>query len=197
MAIHFRPGRKQSDSPIQSDSARAKRYYKPFCNLRLFYTFRSGELDLCRNKPGRNRLQEDEPADGAYRNSSPGRNQHSQCSGGKNLETLNYVGLTEVVTTLRQGSNTFLNFLVAVGNDLDGPCTLQLSRKNTATTVLVMSYTFAEDFVAFPELGYLQTPKGDFEIVVEKTTNLTNWFPVLSHNTTSDQRAYYRFRIAK
>lgn len=60
-----------------------------------------------------------------------------------------------------------------------------------------MSYTFAEDFVAFPELGYLQTPKGDFEIVVEKTTNLTNWFPVLSHNTTSDQRAYYRFRIAK
>ena len=61
----------------------------------------------------------------------------------------------------------------------------------------MMVYTFNEDFVAFPQLGYLQTPPGNFEIVVEKTTNLTNWFPVLSHNTTTDQRAYYRFRIAK
>ena len=127
----------------------------------------------------------------------PGETNIVDVPAGKTLKHLNYVDNNETVGTLRQGTNTFLNFYVNQGYDLDGPCTLQLSRTNTATTASAMSYTFAEDFVAFPELGYLQTPTGDFEIVVEKTTNLTNWFPVLSHNTTSDQRAYYRFRIAK
>ena len=102
------------------------------------------------------------------------------------------------IVVLRQGTNTF-RFSDSVGQStLDGPCTLELGLDPISGPLAhMMVYTFNEDFVAFPQLGYLQTPPGNFEIVVEKTTNLTNWFPVLSHNTTTDQRAYYRFRIAK
>lgn len=127
----------------------------------------------------------------------PGETNTIDVPAGKTMKALNVPGFQTTSLTLSQGSNTFAGFNFGSRYDFDGPCNLQLSVTNTATTVSVLSYTFAEDFVAFPELGYLQTPKGDFEIVVEKTTNLTNWFPVLSHNTTSDQRAYYRFRIAK
>ena len=126
----------------------------------------------------------------------PGETNTFDVPAGKTMKPLNVPSFATSVT-LRQGSNTFAGFNFGSRYDFDGPCTLQLSVTNTAPTVSVLSFTFAEDFVVFPELGYLQTPKGDFEIVVEKTTNLTNWFPVLSHNTTSDQRAYYRFRIAK
>lgn len=102
------------------------------------------------------------------------------------------------VAVLRQGTSTF-RFGDSIGEStLDGPCTLELGLDSLFGPMPDMVvYTFNEDFVAFPQLGYLQTPPGNFELVVEKTTNLTNWFPVLSHNTTTDQRAYYRFRIAK
>lgn len=123
---------------------------------------------------------------------------------GKTLKTLTkphsdqgYFGSSGTNMRLTQGSNTFSGFVFNVRYSFEGPCTLQLSVTNTAITAAVMCYTFVEDFVEFPELGYLRTPAGDFEVVLEKTTNLTNWVPVLSHNTTSDQRAFYRLRISK
>lgn len=61
----------------------------------------------------------------------------------------------------------------------------------------VYSYYFTEDFLVAPEFGFLQGPSGAFEIAVEKSVDLTNWFPVMLQNTSNDQKAFYRLRLTR
>ena len=61
---------------------------------------------------------------------------------------------------------------------------------------VVVSYYFTDEAAVIPELG-LQGPTGSFEIVIEKSVSLTNWLPVVNHNTSSDEKAFYRFRISR
>lgn len=62
----------------------------------------------------------------------------------------------------------------------------------------VYSYFLTEDFLEITADGYLKGPSGTFEVVVEKSTDLTQWLPVVVQNTaSSDTRAFYRLRIQK
>ncbi len=61
----------------------------------------------------------------------------------------------------------------------------------------LLTYYFLEDSIVLPELGAVQGPTGTFEIVVEKSINLTNWLPVVTHFTSSDQKAFYRLKLSR
>ncbi len=77
-----------------------------------------------------------------------------------------------------------------------GPISIRLVNLGTSTGVQDFSYYFTEGFLVLPELGLLQGGPGIYEISVQKSLDLTNWFPVVVQNTSSDQKAFYRLRIS-
>src|SRR5262245_45006535 len=60
-----------------------------------------------------------------------------------------------------------------------------------------VSYYLIEDFLTLPELGFIPGPAGTFEIAVEKSIDLKNWFPVVMQGTSDDQKAFYRLRLSR
>ncbi len=99
-----------------------------------------------------------------------------------------------------RGSNS--RTLVASGCELTGPLTVTMT--GHSETFLgseyrqIFSYYFTEDFLQVTADGYLRGPSGTFEVLVEKSTDLTQWLPVMVQSTaTSDTRAFYRLRIQK
>jgi len=62
----------------------------------------------------------------------------------------------------------------------------------------IFTYYFTDDFLQFTAEGYIKSPTGTFEVLVEKSTDLTQWLPVMVQNTaTADSKAFYRLRIQK
>lgn len=75
------------------------------------------------------------------------------------------------------------------GAEFTGPCTIQIPGP------IVVSYYFTEDALVLPQAKVIQGPTGSFEIAIEKSYDLTNWFPVVAHNSVSDQKAFFKLRI--
>jgi hypothetical protein len=102
--------------------------------------------------------------------------------------------------TLTQGTNNFSGSggILYPGAEFTGPVEITLTDLNPpANEASVLSYYFTEDFLVTPNFGFLQGPTGAFEITVEKTVDLTNWYPVSVQNTSDDQKAFYRLRLAR
>ena len=75
--------------------------------------------------------------------------------------------------------------------EYDGPLKIEL------TAPVAVSYFFTEDFLALPDVSLLQGPTGGFEVSVQKSLDLTNWFPVVIHRTEADQKAFYRLKLSR
>lgn len=83
------------------------------------------------------------------------------------------------------------------GEEFDGPINVSISKAYYPTNAAVVSYYITEKAFVSPQLGVIQGPTGSFEIDVEKTVDLTNWFPAVVHRTSDDQKAFYRLRITR
>ena len=100
-----------------------------------------------------------------------------------------------------QGTNSAnTGYGLASGCELTGPLTVQFIGKSGVPALerQVFSYYLVEDFIEITADGYLKGPTGTFEVLVEKSTDLAQWQPVMVQNTASaDVRAFYRLRIQK
>jgi len=88
------------------------------------------------------------------------------------------------------------------GLELTGPLTVMMTGHSSSFLEYeygqVYSYYFTDDFVQITADGYLRGPTGTFEILVEKSTDLSHWLPVMVQNTASaDSSAFFRLRIHK
>ena len=88
------------------------------------------------------------------------------------------------------------------GDEMSGPVTLSFQSYTNVTsypvaTAGVLTYYLTEEFATLPAFGAVQSPTGGYGFNIEKSLNLTNWFPVYLHSTSDDQKAFYRFRIDK
>ena len=92
-----------------------------------------------------------------------------------------------------------LDVAMRAGCELTGPLTVtMIGNGSPGDYQRVFSYYFTEDFLEITADGYLKGPSGMFEVLVEKSTNLAQWLPVMVQNTaSSDARAFYRLRIQK
>jgi hypothetical protein len=97
--------------------------------------------------------------------------------------------------TLQQGTNTLHDVRIFAGNEFTGPLTITYSVNGQFAQLV--SYYFTDDFFAVPDSGYLQGPSGSFEITVQKSVDLTNWYPAVVYPTSTDQKAFYRLKILK
>ena len=89
---------------------------------------------------------------------------------------------------------------IAGGEEFVGPLTIKLFFKSPQidrNRAAVYSYYFTENAVVLPEVKLLQGATGSFQISVDKSADLTNWFPVIFHNTADDQKAFYRLRLTR
>ncbi len=99
--------------------------------------------------------------------------------------------------SLQCGGILFSNVLLYGNEEFSSPMTVTFTGQEINGYLTIYSYYFIEDFLALPGLGLLQGPTGNFELSVEKTTDLSNWFPVIVQNTSSDQKAFYRIRLRR
>ena len=89
------------------------------------------------------------------------------------------------------------NISASSNDELTGPLDVQIRTNLGAGIASVVSYVTLEEAQILEQQGVVQGATGRFSIVVEKSLNLTNWFPSSLHETTDDQKAYYRLRITK
>jgi hypothetical protein len=63
----------------------------------------------------------------------------------------------------------------------------------------VLSYLLTDDTdaVALPAVGPVGVPAGGSQLVVEHSTNLTNWSPVVLQPIGGAEKEFYRFRISR
>lgn len=110
-----------------------------------------------------------------------------------------------VNVAIKQGTNIFDKFDNAPlpNSEFSGPLDLVFSvpisrvGSDGAEQGFVVSYYFNEDFLVLPDAGLLEGPTGDFQITIEKSVDLKSWVPVVVHNASNDQQAFYRLKLAK
>jgi hypothetical protein len=121
---------------------------------------------------------------------------------GKTIKFLPPIGLESGISvSMQKGQKTIGGDLrIEGGEEFAGPLTIDLflTKPQIYTNkAAVFSYFFTEDALVLPELKLLQGPTGNFQIGVDKSSDLTNWFPVIIHNTADEQKAFYRLRLTK
>ena len=118
---------------------------------------------------------------------------------GKTLRFFSFIPLPNyeipVNASVTKGTNTlyregvgFLHRNAEFSGPLEITLTSLFQSPEPIETAAVYSYYFTEDFLVMPETGFLQGPTGAFEISVEKSGDLTNWFPVMVQNTSDARR---------
>ncbi len=111
---------------------------------------------------------------------------------GKSLRFLQRFGNLEV--KLLYGTNSLpLQFYTS---EISGPAMLSFTGYHP-NTVNIWPYYFLEEAVVFPTAGYLQGPSGSFEILVEKSSNLRDWFPVMANQSSGEQKQFFRMRLTR
>ena len=105
----------------------------------------------------------------------------------------------EIAVNIRitKGTNTFDLTDLLPNREFSGPLEISLYTPEQTQKAAVYSYYLTEDFLVMPGTGFLQGPTGAFEITVQKSADLTNWFPVMIQNTSSDEKAFYRLKLAR
>lgn len=61
----------------------------------------------------------------------------------------------------------------------------------------VVSFYFTDEALQLPDGLAVQAPTGDYTVTVEKSLNLTNWFPSVIQSATSAEKAFYRLKISR
>jgi hypothetical protein len=78
-----------------------------------------------------------------------------------------------------------------------GPGSLALNSGVLPPSAKFISYFIEEDGFTLPGQRAILGPSGSFAIVVEKSSDLSIWSPVLLENSSDDTKAFYRLRIQR
>ncbi len=79
--------------------------------------------------------------------------------------------------------------------EFSGPGTLWLHSAVPFPDAEFVSYSVAEDGFVLPVQQAVASPSGAYGVMVEKSSDLKNWSPVLLENTADAGHAFYRLRI--
>jgi hypothetical protein len=99
-----------------------------------------------------------------------------------------------------RGTNGFTfsqAFSQYANEEFSGPLELIFLGPTSGQDSLIFSYALTDEAQSLPQGLGIQSPTGLFQFEVEKSTNLTNWVPVVIQTLREDQKAYYRLRITK
>jgi len=75
--------------------------------------------------------------------------------------------------------------------------TNSVCREYKYTKAYIVNYYIIDEFLSTPANGYVETSPGSLTLAVEKSINLTNWFPVFINSTGDDQYAFYRLKLTR
>jgi len=81
--------------------------------------------------------------------------------------------------------------------EFTGPGTLFLNSGVFFPYAKFISYFIAEDGFTLPDQRAIAGPSGSFAIIVDKSSDLNTWSPVLLQNTSDPAKAFYRLRIQR
>jgi hypothetical protein len=104
------------------------------------------------------------------------------------------------------GSYIMINgsdFLFNSGDDLPisiaGPITITLGVPETGQGGGVFVYSLSSDFVDMAPSGYIQNTVGSLELVIENSSDLINWSPLIVKeiNSQTSGREFYRIRVSQ
>ena len=104
-----------------------------------------------------------------------------------------------MAVTVSRGTNIVFVYIGGTyGNaEVTGPADLSFYVSSVETEPKVFSYVITDEAQIVPQGVTVQAPTGVFQLGVEKSTNLTNWVPVIMQTPREDQKSYYRLRITK
>lgn len=89
------------------------------------------------------------------------------------------------------------------GEEFDGPIRFTTILEQEGGTkgfhLRLISYLLTDDteVVALSELGAVGVPAGSFQILIEKSSNLTDWVPIVFSPIRSNGKEFFRFRISR
>ena len=81
--------------------------------------------------------------------------------------------------------------------EFTGPGTLSLDSGVFLPFGKFISYFIVEDGFAIPDQRIIAGPTGSAAIIVEKSTDLSDWTPVLMQNASDATKAFYRLRVQR
>lgn len=102
---------------------------------------------------------------------------------------------TYIFADVQTTSNIVNNIQILGGEEFSGPATLTFTNVHRFNTGAVVSFYLTDDSLNLPD-GVLKGPTGSFVITVEKSTDLTNWFPAMIQSTGESQAAFYRLKFS-
>lgn len=82
--------------------------------------------------------------------------------------------------------------------EISGPASLRFVPPMSQFKQFI-TYSLSDDFINLGESGYLQNPSGQVELVVEKSTDLMSWSPLIAKQveTVNGEKEFFRIRIAR
>lgn len=82
--------------------------------------------------------------------------------------------------------------------EISGPASLRFVPPMSQYKQFI-TYSLSDDFINLGESGYLQNSSGQVELVVEKSTDLMSWSPLIAKQveTITGQKEFFRIRMAR
>jgi len=100
--------------------------------------------------------------------------------------------------TLIKPSSTIAGFYINGNEEFDGPLSIGFTFIGAGAPPYVISYYLTDQAVILPAQGAVQAPTGDFELQIQKSTDLAHWFPsVVVFPKPNLERGFYRLRFAE
>jgi len=88
-------------------------------------------------------------------------------------------------------------FRMSLPFEISGPAQVRYIRP--ASGIQFITYTLSSDYTQFANSGYIENVAGQVELVVEKSTDLISWSPLIAKQVeaTSGEKEFFRIRMAR
>lgn len=107
-----------------------------------------------------------------------------------------FAPLNRMFTQVTTPTGTVLSNPLRGNEEFEGPATIRFIANENSGFFSGVSYYINESSVSYPNLGALRGPTGKFEIVVEKSSDLVTWTPVIGHVTSDVGPNFYKFHFS-
>lgn len=106
--------------------------------------------------------------------------------------------LTGGNTGVSRGTNRFdFDVSFEANDEFSGPLGLVFRGPTSGSYSFVFSIAILDDAQIVPQGVTVQAATGASQLVVEKSSNLTNWVPTVFQDLNQDQKAFFRLRVTK
>ncbi len=100
--------------------------------------------------------------------------------------------------SVSRGTNQFDIYGSVEGNDeFSGPLGFVFRGPTGGSDSFVFSIAILDDAQIVPQGVTVQAATGASQLLVEKSSNLTNWVPTVFQDLNQDQKAFFRLRVTK